>query len=194
MVSLTMRMRSFTQKTENTPSTYPLLVCTLSGGHYYVSGKNMLIHVTLRSGRKLTLEVERKHTIANVKKLIEDKEGVPPEDQKLLFNGDSLEDDLTLSVGNIPEESTLYLVQRLSVFVVLPEGRKIIINMEADETIMSLKVKIYDREGTRPDEQRLLFHGTELTVADHDKRLIDCDIRSGSTIHLVLRLPGGEVI
>ena len=152
----------------------------------------MLIHVTVRSGKKLTFDVERQQTIANVKTLIQDKEGVSPNDQRLLFRGDSLEDDLTLSVCNIPDESVLHLVQRLTLFVVLPSHKQITIQMDEDETIRSLKAKIHDREGTPPDQQRLLFHGTTLSEVDDNKRLIDCNIRSGSTIHFVLRLPGGE--
>ena len=70
----------------------------------------MQIFVKTLTGKTITLAVEAGDTVAAVKQMIFEQEGIPPDQQRLIFSGKQLEDSRTMSDYRVEADATLHLV------------------------------------------------------------------------------------
>lgn len=141
----------------------------------------MQVHVQLPDGKKVPLEVDPKDTIADVKKKLNDKEGIPASEQRLEFEDEPLNDKDTVGDAGIKHGDVLRL-QPMEILVRDPDGNEFPVQVSPTDTIGDVKDKIEDQEGIPKDEQRLAFKGKPLTK--DKKTLRDCGIKHQSVLDL----------
>jgi len=142
----------------------------------------MHIFVDMMTRKTILLEAEPETSIQAAKIIIQDKEGIPPDQQRLVYGDKELEDGRTLKEYNIDKGSTLCLHVSMTICVTMPTGEKTSLHVLPSDSIENIKQKIFDKEGIPLDHQRLTYHGKEI---ENGCTLSDCNIQKESTIHLI---------
>ena len=150
------------------------------------------IFVKTLTGRTITLGVESSTTVEQFKGMIHDREGIPADQQRLVFGGKELQDGRTLADYSISKDATVFLVLRLrggmQIFVRSLTGTTRTLAVESSTTVEEVKAMMYVSDGIPVDQQRLVFGGKEL---QDGRTLADYDVTKEATFFLVLRLRGG---
>eukprot|EP00455_Lapot_gusevi_P021229 TRINITY_DN2230_c0_g1_i3.p1 TRINITY_DN2230_c0_g1~~TRINITY_DN2230_c0_g1_i3.p1 ORF type:complete len:321 (-),score=78.54 TRINITY_DN2230_c0_g1_i3:118-1080(-) len=149
---------------------FPLIFKTVTGGTFTVNG------------------IESSDTIANIKTKIQDQEGIPAAQQRLICDGHELEDDHTLDDYNIHAQTTLHLLVTRSaggtdiqMLVKLPAGDTITLDVNTSDPIPNIKAQLQHTTGIPIDEQRLIYGAILLA----NRTLADYNIRQQRTLNLL---------
>ena len=139
----------------------------------------MRIFVKTQTGKTvITLEVDPEHTVGNVKRKLADELAIPVDQQRLTFEGETLEDDGEDEV--LPKDTAVESTHAVFAKMTRPF-------VEPETSIKNVEAYIQDKEEVSLDQQHLIFADEELI---DDRTLKYYNIQAGSTLHLYLILRG----
>ena len=159
-------------------------------GHRHCGNMDVAMQVFVKSENStIALSVEAATVVDDVKRIIWDREGVPPDKQRLIYNSSELQDGRRVSDYDIRKDSTIQLWLRLrggmQVFFKTLTGNTIPLEVDPSDTVWLVKLKLKDKKEIPAHMMRLIYAGKQL---EDDRTLSEYNIQRESTIHLVLRL------
>ena len=165
---------------------------------YYSIPDNAIVDVELRdyelmvflktlTGQTITVHVNPRDTVRDVKQKIFEQEGIPVNKQRMIFVGEQLNDNHRLLDYRIEHESAVHLVFRsgqfFQIFVRTRTGRTMVFECQPTTTVERIKARILDREGLHIDMQTLSFEGT---ILENQSTLQECGLEHNSIVDLAL--------
>jgi len=155
----------------------------------------MKIKVRAPDGRTVDLDVAPDDTIPDVKKQVEDKLGIPVDEQRPIFNDEPLPDNSTLDDNGIGDGDVIDL-EPMQIYVKAPDGRTTQLLVSPEDPIDNIKKRVKKKLGIPVEDQRPRFNNKPLPG---DSTLRDNDIQHGDTIDLdpmeiKVRAPDGRTV
>ena len=162
------------------------------------------IYVKTMTGKTILLWVTASESVFSVKTKVAAETGwpeedVPPEAQRLLYRGEQLVDDKSLSDYSVAKEATLHIRLRPyygpplpgipadgahQIYVKTMTGKTILLWVTASESVWSVKTGVAAETGLPPQAQRLIYRGRQL---EDDKSLSDYSVAKEATLQMVYR-------
>nr|GFA24113.1 polyubiquitin [Tanacetum cinerariifolium] len=158
---------------------------------YLMNGDTYSISIKIHTGKTIALDVKCSDTIGNLKTMIQNKEGISPEEQALIFKNMVLADIDTLANFHTTKECTLSLIRTskgfMQIFIKTFTGKTITLEVQRLDTIGNVKAKIQEKNGTPVDQLVLSLDGI---VLEDSGTIADFNISKESIITLLLKSTG----
>lgn len=156
--------------------------------------------IFINTGDKhLNIDLEIDYRIKDIKSKINDELQINNDNYNLCFSGKVLDDSLKLLDYDIESHSIINVIFKMNgggpdgstkqIFIKTLQGKTLTLDVSDNDSIASIKNKIFEKEGIPIEQQRLVFNGKQL---EDNQTIADYNIEENSNIHLVLRLRGGH--
>lgn len=156
-----------------------------------------VIYIRNFLGKSIALEIGPSDKIKTLKAKIFAKEGIPVDQQQLLFQGDNLDDEKFIKDYNIEQESNLQLAfvsqeKRPSTVLIKTPNGSVTVEIPHSSKVRDLKRKLQSSQGT-PPEQQVLFAGSQ-ELSDDDAKLSSYDVSRHNFLQLSVRRSAQEKV